>query len=490
MNTTRLIVPAVAGALLLGIAACDLDVPDLNNPGVDLLQDKPDRVAVSKACTGLLIGDRVNIAGEFGYVDYLGILGREAYNFDTADPRLVSEMIAGTLNKGSPFGGGIWAGPYANIWLANQIIHALDKVPDEGLDAADKSAVKGFVHTIMALNLLQVIVTHDTNGAVIDADHPLGAPLGPIASKPMVYAAIIKLLDDAVRELDAGGDAFPFLLSDGFAGFDIPHPITDHPRSFRMFNRALKARVAAYIASEMPADVPPASDKKTAYQAVLDAVAMSFIDDDITAGRTPNFDLGVHYSYSTKTGDATNGLINPNIFAHPTLETDAAKDAGGKPDDRFTRKVAKITDPKKQGSSGESENPLESALSFSPLYSSPDSPVGLIRNEELILLRAEALFFTGDTHSANVELNIVRQGSGKLGPAPETTDPATFIAQLLYERRYSLLFEGGHRWIDLRRFGQKLPLDRPTDKANVRFPIPLPECNARPNEAACMGGST
>jgi hypothetical protein len=485
MNTTRLIVPAVAGVLLLGIAACDLDVPDLNNPGLDLLQDKPDRVAVSKACTGLLIGDRVNIAGEFGYVDYLGILGREAYNFDTADPRLVSEMIAGTLNKGSPFGGGIWAGPYGNIWLANQIVHALDKVPAEGLNAADKSAVRGFVHTIIALNLLQVIVTHDTNGAVIETDHTLGEPLGAIASKPMVYATIVKLLDDAVGELDAGGNAFPFLLSSGFAGFDIPHPIMDHPTSFRMFNRAIKARVAAYLASE----APPAS-KMTAYQAVLDALAMSFIDDDTTAGRTPNFDLGVYYTYSTKTGDATNGLINPNLFAHPSLETDAAKGADNKPDDRFTRKVVKVTDPDEQGSSGETDNPLESDLKFSPLYSGPESPVGLIRNEELILLKAEALFFTAGAHNANIELNIVRQGSGKLGPAPETTDPATFVAQLLYERRYSLLFESGHRWIDLRRFGQKLPLDRPTDKPNVRFPIPLAECVARPNELACMGGST
>jgi starch-binding outer membrane protein, SusD/RagB family len=485
MNTTRLIVPALAGVLLLGVAACDLDVPDLNNPGLDLLQDHPDAVAISKACTGLLIGNRGAIANEFGYVDDLGILGRESYNFDTADPRFVSELIAGTLSKGSPFGGGFWTGPYANIWLANQTLHALDKVPAEGLSDADKSAVRGFVHTIMALDLLQVIVTRDSNGAVIDTDHALGEPLGAIVSKPMVYAKIVELLDGAVAELDGGGAAFPFLLSSGFDGFDIPHPVTGHPTSFRMFNRAIKARVAAYIAS----DAPDAS-KPTAYQAVLDAVGMSFIDDDTTGNRTPDFDLGVYYTYSTKTGDATNGLINPNIFAHPSLEAEVAKTTAGKPDDRFTRKVAKITDPKKQGSSGESEQPLKSDLSFSPLYPSPESPVGLIRNEELILLRAEALFFTGDTHNANVELNKVRTLSGLLEPAPETTDRPTFVAQLLYERRYSLLFEGGHRWIDLRRFGQPLPLDRPDDKANVRFPIPLAECNARPSELACMGGST
>jgi len=485
MNTTRLIVPAIAGVLLLGIAACDLDVPDLNNPGVDLLQDHPDSVAISKACTGLLIGNRTAIANEFGYVDDLGILGRESYNFDTADPRFVSELIAGTLSKGSPFGGGFWAGPYGNIWLANQILHALDKVPAEGLSDAQKQAVRGFVHTIMALDLLQVIVTRDSNGAVIDTDHALGEPLGAIVSKPMVYAKIVELLDGAVAELDMGSDAFPFLLSSGFDGFDIPHPTTAHPTSFRMFNRAIKARVAAYIAS----DTAPAG-RPAAYQPVIDALGMSFIDDDTSNNRTPPFDRGVFYTYSTKTGDTTNGLINPNIFAHPSLEAEVAKTTAGKPDDRFARKVAKITDPKKQGSSGEKDNPLMSDLSFSPLYPSPESPVGLIRNEELILLRAEALFFTGDTHNANVELNKVRTLSGLLEPAPETANESMFIAQLLYERRYSLLFEGGHRWIDLRRFRQPLPLDRPDDKANVRFPIPLAECNARPGEQACMGGST
>lgn len=49
--------------------------------------------------------------------------------------------------------------------------------------------------------------------------------------------------------------------------------------------------------------------------------------------------------------------------------------------------------------------------------------------------------------------------------------------------------ERGHRWIDLRRFGRPLPLDKPEHIQNIRYPIPLGECNARPNEAACMLGS-
>jgi hypothetical protein len=97
------------------------------------------------------------------------------------------------------------------------------------------------------------------------------------------------------------------------------------------------------------------------------------------------------------------------------------------------------------------------------------------------------------------ELNIVRTGSGRLAPLTGTPDRATFIAELLYERRYSLLFEG-HRWIDVRRLGQlsTLPIfvthdedtgeDTP-DELNVRFPIPTAECDARGDEPACALGS-
>ena len=48
------------------------------------------------------------------------------------------------------------------------------------------------------------------------------------------------------------------------------------------------------------------------------------------------------------------------------------------------------------------------------------------------------------------------------GAAAQPATEAEFVTALLRERRYSLLFEGGHRWIDYRRFGRlsQLPLPR------------------------------
>jgi hypothetical protein len=70
--------------------------------------------------------------------------------------------------------------------------------------------------------------------------------------------------------------------------------------------------------------------------------------------------------------------------------------------------------------------------------------------------------------------------SGGLAPRTDLT-AANFVDELLQQRLYSLLFEGGHRWLDMRRHGRidMLPKDKPTHKIHARFPIPQDEINAR-----------
>jgi hypothetical protein len=156
-------------------------------------------------------------------------------------------------------------------------------------------------------------------------------------------------------------------------------------------------------------------------------------------------------------------------------------------DARVTRKTRKVA-----GTAGDptgSAQGLASSFKYT-IYTSPASPVSIIRNEELLLLRAEARFFTGNAVGAMEDLNRVRTISGGLMPiAGVPVSEMAFVDALLYERRYSLAFEG-HRWIDLRRFGRELPLDIPTGEGmhvrNVRYPLPLAECDARPGEPRCM----
>ncbi|HVF40730.1 MAG TPA: hypothetical protein VM939_12600, partial [Gemmatimonadaceae bacterium] len=236
MNVFKVIAASVV--LTIATACSELTVPDYNNPSLEDLQTNPTPTKIAQAAQGLLVGTRVQQGTQNGYVSLLGIVGRESYNFDPADPRFIVEMLIGPLDGGSPaFGGNLFGAPYANIRNANILLAALDVVT--GMSAEQKSATKGFAHTIQALDYLYVINTRDTFGAPIDvATAPTGPP-APIASKAAVFTYIVKLLDDGLAELNAGGGAFPFALSPGFAAAATPG-------QFAKFNRALKARVEAY----------------------------------------------------------------------------------------------------------------------------------------------------------------------------------------------------------------------------------------------------
>jgi hypothetical protein len=445
---------------LVGLSTgCDLDVPDLNDPGIDQLEDNPTRTTVGAASTGLLIGNRANTAQANGLVAQLGILGREAYNFDQADPRFIGELLQGPLNPGSPFGGNFWLLPYANIRIANIIERVASEVPD--YSAEELAAVLGFAKTIEALDLLVIAVTRDENGGVLDTDRGLDEELAPIVSRDDMLTGIADLLDEAAGDLaDAGAAPFPFALSNGYAGFDTPE-------TFVTFNRAIRARVAVY---------------REEWQNAITILGDSFLDD------TAAFDVGVYHSYSTASGDQVNNLINPNIWVHPSIEADLQTG-----DTRLAAKTVEVP-PEEAGSAAG----LTSDRKFT-IYAGPESPVPIIRNEELILIRAEANLRLDDLDTARADLDLVRAAHG-LAALPAGAPADELEDELLYNRRYSLLFEGGHRLIDVRRMGrtEDLPLDVPSDPdqlphvRNVRYPIPSAECNARGGpdvEPACALGS-
>jgi starch-binding outer membrane protein, SusD/RagB family len=441
----------IVGALLL--AGCgSFDVPDLNGPGLDDLEDNPTRAKLAAAATGLLMGARVRVETPAGLVSLLGILGRESYNLDPGDERWVTELLIGPLN-GRSFGGRLWFEQYYNLRSAKIVLSVLDRVP--GLTVEEREATRGFARTIQALELLDAINTRDVLGAPLDVNDDPRDPPPPIGSKADVFAHIVALLDSGQANLQAGGSAFPFPLSTGFAGFDTPG-------SFVKFNRALRARVAAYTSD---------------FAGTLHALAESFLDP------AQPLALGAYHSYGTGQSDRANQLYDPTgrtLLAHPSLETDAQLRDDGSKDLRFQTKLMRVDPQTLQG--------ITSDLGFA-IYDSPSAPIPIIRNEELILLRAEANIGLGRLSEAVADLNFIRTSSGGL---PTYSGPLTaegLVDELLYNRRYSLLWEGGHRWIDLRRYGKlgTLPLDLPNHRRFERMPFPEDECAARlpPPVAGC-----
>jgi hypothetical protein len=447
------------GLLLTAIAACNserLVIPNYNQPTTEGVGKDPKGVQL--LASGILDGERDAMAG---MIRDFGVFGREAYNYFPTDGRFISNYLVGIPGPQridpAGFAVGVWTGRYQNQRNAVQLI---DVANSTALSSEQKSAVSGFAKTFRALELSYVILSRDTLGAPVEIPADPNSP-APFVSRDSVYKFISGTLDEAATDLQAGGAAFPFAFHSGFAGFDTP-------ATFLKFNRALAARILAYRGS-LGCGAP-------CYQQALTALGGSFVSPVGGAASLADLYVGVYNVYSTAAGDTpnSNSFAQDNyIYAHASIEADAQTGPSGI-DDRYTRKVVRLASPV-----APPQNLNIAATHRFTIYPTQTSPAPIIRNEELMLIRAEANLFTGNFATAMQDINNIRQVSGGLGPVAFATQPDGLTA-LLYERRYSLLFEG-QRWIDHRRFGllNLLPLDQPGQFVAKVMPIPQAECDAR-----------
>lgn len=463
----------LAGAALLGlVAACgnDLTVPNYQNATPESIQGDP-ASAVPLLASGILRNDRDNATG---YVLGTGILGREAYNYTPTEGRNTTGWLSSEVNTPSSFGGGaLWNGPYTALRNVANLVGALNGAATGIFTDAQKNAGVGFAHTMEGLELSYIIATRFNLGAPVDIS-PDPAVLTPFVARDSVYRYIVSRLDQAKTELTAGGAAFPVILHSGYAGFTTPS-------NFLKFNRALAARINAYRAS-IGASGCGTARSATCYNTVLSNLSESFINP------TGSLATGPFNVYSSAASDLANGISNQSsssVVAHFRADSGIQLKADGTPDARYTAKVFRLAATKKPANA---LHGVGTDFDYS-IYSVRESPVPIIRNEELILLRAEARYFTGDIAGAIADINIVRTTAGGLAPVLGFVDESAFIDELLYNRRLSLLFEG-HRWIDMRRFGRlnQLTLDLPTHVIISQLPVPQGECLSRALADAALKG--
>ena len=415
---------ALAGTTLaFGVACRDVTVPNFNSPSVDALTSSPTPSVVNTATSGMLVLYR-SAASVEGW--QMGSFGRESYNLLQAEARDLLGFYVGPIVPGGFAQDLGWSNAYTSLRQAQAIRTAVEKVT--GYSAAQKEAVTGFVQTMVAMELLRQIKIRDTVGLVVDIPsdpHILGAVLG----KDAVLARIADMLDSARTHLQNGGAAFPFALTSGFAGLNTP-------ATFLQLNRGMKARVDLY---------------RKQWQQVLTDLATSFIDT--TSGSAATLAKGAYNVWSTASGDSPNPLYDPTptaLYVHPSIISDAQKRSDGSPDLRVTRKTAPGTVRSLLGVTGTTKFTI---------YASQSDPTPILKNEELILMRAEANFQLGNKTAALADVNFIRINSGGLAPLPSTFT-GDMITEILYNRTYSLLFEQGTRWVDARRYGRLAQLPK------------------------------
>ncbi|HSJ67986.1 MAG TPA: RagB/SusD family nutrient uptake outer membrane protein [Anditalea sp.] len=435
------------------LASCNplqLDtIDDPNNPSVASVTNNASREQIQFLLTGLEFRHR-------GYVTNVSqawnTFGREIWYLNASDPRFQTDWLgqAGRVPDRNYFqfgttGGGSWAFPYQAINQANVLITATQNTTS--ISAEERAAVAGFAKMIQGYQyMIPANFVYD-NGIRLDISDPLNP--GPFVGYEAAMTYAKGLLDEADQEFNtAGTGTFPFRLTTGFNEFNTV-------AALRQVNKAIAARVSAY---------------QKDWQGVLTSLEGSFMNlsGNLNAGPAhpyagpPDLFNPLYY--------VPNAAINTIIVVHPSMLTDATPG-----DRRVANKFFQRT------------TPVTITTDATPLvgthqdgrWTSNTDPIPFIRNEELILLKAEAHANLNQFSQAVEAINIIRNAAGIGNYAGESTQ-AALITEILYQRRYSLWAEPwGHRWIDTRRYDRMDDIPTSYDLGTIfrQFPHPQAEVN-------------
>jgi len=442
------------GVMASSMSACGLlqidEVIDPNNPSVESVNNNASREQIQFLLTGLESRHR-------GYVTNVSqawnTFGREIWFLNASDPRFQTDWLGqgGRVPDRAYFGfgvtgGGSWALPYQAIKQADVLINATNNTT--ALNEAEKRAVAGFAKTIKGYQFMIPANFVYQNGIRIDVANPL-AP-GPFVNYDEALNFIKTVLDEGDQDLnDAGAVNFPFRLTAGFANFNTNVAL-------RRVNRAIAARLNAY---------------RRDWTGVLSALNGSFMN--LTGGLNvgPAHPYGLPPDIFNPLFYVPNAIVTTMIVVHPSVIRDAT--AG---DSRVTSKFFQRTAP-----------PITVSTDFGTLegrfqdrrWPLNTSFIPFIRNEELILLKAEAHANLGQPTLAVDAINIIRNAAN-IGPYTGSTSQSALIDEILYQRRYSLWAEPwGHRWIDARRYNRLNEIDTSFDGGTIftQFPHPQAELN-------------
>lgn len=433
--------------LFIGLfAACDQDFPDPNEP-------TDATASVQNLVTGATAVMREDLAI---YLRVVGSIGRECYYFESADPRYTGELLRGPLDGGGFLVTRPWQARYRAIRNCESIIEKATAGDPADLAIQDAGRAKGalgFAQTVQAYQyLLNLTMTWDNPGTSPlsgDGNGSLQFDLSGTFSTPASFAEswtnIENLLDNGFANLTAADAEFAFVIH---SGFDTDGDGDVTTAEVAALNRAIRARVAVY---------------QDDWAAALTALGSSFLD---AAG---SMDLGVYHIYSSSDGDQENEMAEDptadfvKLRAHPSFPADAE---GGD-----ARAASKALD-----RNPDLTTPFDDLTStwVVTTVSAQYADIPMVRNEELLLLRAEANIGLGNFGTAETDLNTVRAAAG-LGPVTPL-NAGNALGLLLNEKRYSLFMEG-HRWVDMRHYGllQSLPKDRAGDDIVENAPMPETE---------------
>ena len=453
----------LATAALVAAGCKDNPVANpIDAPTVDALSGALTRVTLQQLATGVLAQDR-NSANAFAYAIEPGIWARDVYRVDASEPRFVQETLGGNPDPGSFSGSGNWAGFYTAIRAANNLILALPATSTPSFTTAEINASRGFIRTIKALDYWRIIEMHDSVGSTIQTDDP--SAVTDVKCKATVLSYIAALLDSANTDLSSATPTtvLPFTLPTGFTAFGRDYSVVSN---IVKFNRGLKGKVDFYRGLDRKNPTP-----------ALFTTAITELTQGLSGaapGAVPKADFTKGPYYVFVPGGSENA---PNTISDAKIGLNPLVGDSVQPGDTRASKIVPRTALAGFG--------VSTTITYSGAVASTANqaaPLGILRDEELVLLRAQAYIEAGQLANALLDINDVRTNYG-LAPLAPFADKQSAINAVLYEKRYSLLFEGAQRADDLREYGRLnstyLRKETATDPYNAALPLPRAELNAR-----------
>jgi hypothetical protein len=438
-----------SGLLLLICSSCDgfveVDAPNSQLIGNTVFNDRSTaNAAISDIYrkmrdSGLLTGQASGITCRLGlYADEL-----DFYQDIGANP-----FYTNSLSAGDPGVKDLWDSSYNAIYAANAIAEGISQ---SVLDQSDKDLFTGEVLFIRAIMHFYLVNLYGDIPYITSTDYSVNSSV-PKVTQQQVYDAIIGDLNRAIQ----------LLPQDDLTG--------ERVRPYKAAATALLAR--AYLYSQQWGEASQAAS------AVLNnpAFVLESDLDNIFLNTSP----GTIWQFSP--AGAGNNTHEADLFIFsegppPVVAlTPAMVNAFDPADRRRQHWIKEVTDgstvwchPYKYKTRAVAGSSTEYSI--------------VLRISEMYLIRAEARAKQGDLDGALEDLNKIRTNAGLL--PSEANSQQTILTAVLQERHLELFTEFGHRFFDLKRYGQLqniLSLSKPGwDMNDTLWPIPGQELLSNPN---------
>jgi len=458
-------VAAMVGALALA-GACKEPLSAPSEDAIVAGSAQP----VQNLVTGVVAQDRA-AAGAFSYLLYPEGLARNALRPDPNEPRFVSELIAVPSDPSAFIGGSGFNGYYTTIRAANQL---LSSPTYAALSAGDKNATLGLVQTIKAISYLRLLQLRDSLGASIQTEQ--STVPDPLRTKAAVLTFVSALLDSAYTSLTAGGVSatVPVAVPSGYK-LNGDFSLTSN---LAKYNRGLKGETEVYRLLDHQS--PCQACAATAITALNLATA--------GLGATPTAAQLAFGPYNEFNPSAPESFATPiaDIRIYLTDNFVQSIQAG----DLRSSKIVKASGP------SVTSGGLSQALTFKSPLTEPTNqtrPIPVRRAALWYLLRAQAEAASGNLAGAAVDVSAVRTAEGGLPAVAGFATMADAQAAILYDYRYSFLFEGPYYLVALREYSAltkayvslpgmptiKTDPNHASDPLQTTLPIPQGEATAR-----------